>query len=488
MKSAYLYVRVSTDEQKRKGYSLPEQEECLLRYCELNNIEVKGIYREDYSAKTFKRPEWKLLFAKLKQNQGRNSENVLFLKWDRFSRNIENAYNMLGVLREINVQAMAIDQPIDFSVPESTVTLAIYLSIPEAENRRRALNTSAGLKRAKISGRHLGKAPLGYVNRTGLDGRKYITPKYPEANLIVWCFKEIAKGIYAAEQVRKMAYNKGLRCQSSNFYRLIRNPLYCGFFIQQEPNEESKKIKALHESLITETLFNEVQKILKSKQRQRGQISKIKDLFPLRGFVECPFCYRNLTGSFSKGKRKVYPYYHCQGSKCRGRFKAEVLHESYENELKKYSLSPGVKELFDLILASGSFLSDQEHILERKQLLRQVYEQETLILSARKLFIKNEIELDDFRAIKENYRDAIQQLNIEIDCVNDKLKKTDVPEKSGIASINNIYHWYKDQAVEDKRKIITLILPTSINREAVRFDSFRLDEAISKILIPIPIS
>lgn len=40
MKSAYLYVRVSTDEQKRKGYSLPEQEDRLLKYCETNNINV----------------------------------------------------------------------------------------------------------------------------------------------------------------------------------------------------------------------------------------------------------------------------------------------------------------------------------------------------------------------------------------------------------------------------------------------------------------
>jgi DNA invertase Pin-like site-specific DNA recombinase len=30
MESAYLYIRVSTDEQKRKGYSLPEQEDQLL--------------------------------------------------------------------------------------------------------------------------------------------------------------------------------------------------------------------------------------------------------------------------------------------------------------------------------------------------------------------------------------------------------------------------------------------------------------------------
>ena len=51
MKSAYLYVRVSTDEQKRKGYSLPEQEDRLLKHCDHCGIVVKGIYREDFSAK-----------------------------------------------------------------------------------------------------------------------------------------------------------------------------------------------------------------------------------------------------------------------------------------------------------------------------------------------------------------------------------------------------------------------------------------------------
>ncbi len=48
MKSAYLYVRVSTDEQKRKGYPLPEQEDRLLKYCEFNNIDMQR--RLDYGA------------------------------------------------------------------------------------------------------------------------------------------------------------------------------------------------------------------------------------------------------------------------------------------------------------------------------------------------------------------------------------------------------------------------------------------------------
>jgi DNA invertase Pin-like site-specific DNA recombinase len=69
MISAYLYVRVSTDEQKRKGYSLPEQEDRLLKYCEFNDIDVKGIYREDFSAKNFNRPEWKNLIATIKKKQ-----------------------------------------------------------------------------------------------------------------------------------------------------------------------------------------------------------------------------------------------------------------------------------------------------------------------------------------------------------------------------------------------------------------------------------
>lgn len=110
MKTAYLYVRVSTDEQKRKGYSLPEQEDRLLKYCESNNIQVKGIYREDFSAKNFNRPEWKQLVWTIKKDRSREENNILFIKWDRFSRNIEYAYEMIGMLRKYKTIAMAIDE------------------------------------------------------------------------------------------------------------------------------------------------------------------------------------------------------------------------------------------------------------------------------------------------------------------------------------------------------------------------------------------
>lgn len=109
MESTYIYVRVSTDEQKRKGYSLIEQEERLLHHCEINHIKIKGVFREDFSAKDFNRSEWKRLIQIIKKNKHRPPENKLFLRWDRFSRNIAFAYPMIDILNELNVQAMAID-------------------------------------------------------------------------------------------------------------------------------------------------------------------------------------------------------------------------------------------------------------------------------------------------------------------------------------------------------------------------------------------
>ncbi|MFA6058735.1 MAG: hypothetical protein WC756_11095 [Taibaiella sp.] len=116
---------------------------------------------------------------------------------------------------------MAIDQPIDFSVPESTVMLAVYLSVPEAENSRRALNTANGIRRAKQMGRYPSKAPIGFINLTTLDGKKIIVQKQPEASIIKWVFNQLAKNVNKIEVVRKMAYDKGLKYSKSHFLDLF---------------------------------------------------------------------------------------------------------------------------------------------------------------------------------------------------------------------------------------------------------------------------
>jgi site-specific DNA recombinase len=482
MKSAYLYIRVSTDEQKRKGYSLPEQEDRLLKYCEYNDIEVKGIYQEDYSARSFNRPEWKKLIATIKKESSKEDNNILFIKWDRFSRNIECAYEMISILRKHRTTAMAIDQRIDFSVPESTLMFAFYLAMPEAENERRALNTASGIRRAKQMGRYPNKAPLGYINLTALDGKKYIAPQHPEANIMKWAFQQIAKNCYKVEEIRKMAIDKGLKCSDSNFWKLIRNPVYCGLVRLSSESEGVQLIKGIHEPLISESLFAEVQNIINTKKKVTSKTDELKAAFPLKGFLICPTCSGKLRGSFSRGSTKRYPYYHCSGT-CKTRFKADLLNDSYNNKLQHLVLSKNITELFDLVLMDKNITSQKIGIVhERRLLLKQLEEQEGVLSKARKLFIADKLKFDDFSELKKEHRLITGTLTKELKTVNVKLSVIDRQFQSSDKPLVNIFNGYTELDVVDKRQIISWIPPTNIDIQTGRI-SIKLDNPLSKILL-----
>jgi len=58
---------------------------------------------EDHSAKTFNRPEWSNLLADLRKRKGQ-VDLILFTKWDRFSRNAGDAYQMINILRKLEAE------------------------------------------------------------------------------------------------------------------------------------------------------------------------------------------------------------------------------------------------------------------------------------------------------------------------------------------------------------------------------------------------
>ena len=43
---AGIYIRVSTEDQAREGFSLPEQEKRLRELCEENHIEIYRVYKD----------------------------------------------------------------------------------------------------------------------------------------------------------------------------------------------------------------------------------------------------------------------------------------------------------------------------------------------------------------------------------------------------------------------------------------------------------
>jgi hypothetical protein len=80
------------------------------------------------------------------------------------------------------------------------------------------------------------------------------------------------------------------------------------------------KIKGLHQPLVTQTLFDDVQDALTGKTSAPVVHKKVNPEFPLKGFVMCSECGKKLTAGFVKGRKEKYPRYWCWNTKCAVRY------------------------------------------------------------------------------------------------------------------------------------------------------------------------
>ena len=240
------YKRVSTDDQADRGFSLQHQEEMLLRWCEINKHEIVGIYTEDYSGKTFDRPEWKKVMAYCKKNRN-NVDLILTNRWDRFSR---NQYESLTVIKELELMGITVntvEQPLDLSNPDNKILLSLYLSIPEVENDKNSIRTSEGMRRAQKEGCWTGQAPKGYTN-VRIDKKSTLIPS-DSSKLIIQSFEKMASGIYSADQVRRWLNGQGMKISKNTFPSIIRNVAYIGkIYIKPYKKEPSLLVTGLHPS------------------------------------------------------------------------------------------------------------------------------------------------------------------------------------------------------------------------------------------------
>ena len=88
-KIAGLYIRVSTEDQAREGFSLPEQEKRLRAMCEYKGYEIYDVYRDaSISAKT---GNLRLEFERLLQDiRDKKVNTIVVLKLDRLTRSVKN--------------------------------------------------------------------------------------------------------------------------------------------------------------------------------------------------------------------------------------------------------------------------------------------------------------------------------------------------------------------------------------------------------------
>ncbi len=477
---ADLYIRVSTDEQADKGYSQRNQEEMLKKYCTNHFIEIRNVIYEDHSAKSFNRPEWKKLLSSLKKHCHK-SNLVLFTKWDRFSRNAGDAYQMINILRDLGVEPQAIEQPLDLSIPENKMMLAFYLAAPEVENDRRALNVFFGMRRAKKEGRYMGLAPVGYKNKIDELGKKYIEPEEPDATILIWAFEELAKGTFSTEQIWKKAKEKGLKCSKNAFWQLIRNPLYCGkIFLPKYKDEESRFVQGQHRAIISEELFENVQEVIDVRSRLYRTKIQTREDFILRGFLVCPICRNQLTASKSKGRTKYYSYYHCRKG-CSYRISVEKLDQIFEDELRKFAPKTEMLTIYREIIAETYYELTHSHQITKRQLSHQLKDYDSRLSHIRNLLATQKIDPEDYIEIKSQYNTTLKELKEKYEILNGSMPSIENLLKQDLNKLMTLDQVFKKGEIEDKRSLIQILYPEKLLFYGTLIQNTKLNDVLQFI-------
>ncbi|MNS70933.1 putative DNA-invertase from lambdoid prophage Rac [compost metagenome] len=407
--NAIIYSRVSTDEQAEKGFSLRHQKQVLQTYCGLNKICIVKHFEDDFSAKNFNRPEWKNLMDYVAKNK-KQIDKVLFTKWDRFSRNAEEAHTVIRKFSAMGIEVNSIEQPLDLTNPDNKVMLAMYLILPEVENDKISQRTKDGMRRAMKEGCFLAKAPYGYTNAKIL-GKTSVVPN-EQAEIVLQAFTEVAKGLEAVEIIRqRFKAELGLSLQKQQFYNMLRNDLYRGkVSIPEYKKESAEVIDGIHKAIVSNELFKIVQDVLDGRKNTGAKFpSAINEDFPVKANLFCPVCGRQITGSKSKGNGGYYEYYHCK-AKCGIRHKKQFVHDSIKKRLDEVSLSDNAKELYSAILTdviTANQKDAQKRILELDSELTSVRQ---MIIDAEDRFMAKEIELELFNRVTRRYHEKVSDL------------------------------------------------------------------------------
>jgi site-specific DNA recombinase len=312
MPSAVVYTRVSTEEQAKTGLSLENQEKACREFAERNGYQVLEVFREEgVSAKTADRKELMKMLNYCRSNKG-GVDAVIVWKVDRFARRAEDHLALKAVLIKQNVQLLSVTEPIE-DTNTGRLMETVLAAFAQFDNELRAERSKGGTYARVEQGGYPFYAPLGYANVKDSLKRPTLNKDSIRAPLIAQIFNEHKSGNYTQKQIAQFAFQIGLRSRkgqklaTQTVVNILQNPVYMS---KVKSPSTGELIPAIHEPIITEEIYYDVQDIFKGKGKEFRE-EKDKN-WPLRsGFLICATCKSPITGSSPKGRYKNYPRYSC---------------------------------------------------------------------------------------------------------------------------------------------------------------------------------
>jgi site-specific DNA recombinase len=406
-KVAGIYIRVSTEDQAREGFSLGEQEEKLKQLCDYKGYEVYKVYCDaGISAKDMEhRPKFQEMLKDMKENK---INYIVAYKLDRVTRSVRDLEELISQLEKYNTYLVCDRDDVNTSTANGRFFVRMLTVLSQLEIEIVSERTKFGLNGAIKSGHLPGQVALGFKK----DGNRKTIIDPATAPIVKRVFDLYLQGktflqisnIFNEEKV----LNKNWK--DTHIERIINNRLYMGDYEMYKRLKEWKNVEPVIymnvvDPIIPRYIWEEcqAQKIINQRTYTRDRV------YTFFQKLKCPKCGKIMKCKGSGGKRRKYVYYNCED--CHENIRESYVEEEFEKivgQLLRFD-----NEYNELFLP---LFADKEKQVDKSDIERDIINLTKQKERIKKAYMSEVVELDDFK-------EDLKVINEKLDILTKQLEK-----------------------------------------------------------------
>ena len=458
MKSIIL-ARVSTEEQRKDGQSIPAQLSRSRDYVANKGLELFKEYEFDESSTKDKRVKFDAIIDDVKKSK--ECIALVVETIDRLQRSYKESVLLDEFRKQGKVELHFIRENLVIK-RESNSSDILRWDMGVMFAKSYVLQLSDNVKRSlamKIeNGEVTGNVTIGYINKEDDQGKKYVIADPLRAPMIKKAFELYASGAYSLEQIVQVLAADGLKNKTKNgkpvnksqLDQILKNPFYYGVM-----RNKGKLYPHKYEPIIEKWLFDKCQEV---RDKRHGRVFKYNvKPFVFRSMIRCATC----GCMIGKDPKKGINY--CVCNEYRGKHGAKRVTE--EDLIKQVSVAfANIKVPDDVkadltIRIEKAFEAEQSYFTTSVSELRKEFDENAKMLK--------ESYLDKLKKIitSEQYEEVAKDLNKRQKEINNSLNDhTDANEEFMTSSnyilelANNAQELFESSEAETKRLLINLVL------------------------------
>ena len=401
-KIADIYIRVSTLDQAREGFSLPEQKEKLIEFCKSKGYEIHAIYADEgISAKDDKRPAYQQMINDIKNG----TVNVIVaLKLDRLTRSVYDVEKLMKLLEKYGCDLDCKDD--DSNTLTSTGRMCIRLTTAFSQNEieRCSERTKFGMVGAIKAGHIPNRTPIGFKR---ID--KKLVPDELIKDIIIRMYDLYLEG--KSYQGIANIYNKEeilgrTNWLDSTIQKIMTNELYKGDYVHGKRTKHPQYYEDVVEPIVSKEKWNACQ--YQTQRNARHYERTATYLFTNK--LKCSVCGNFLGGKATTKRKSGKKYYYYKCEKCRTNYKEDTIRDGLllqlydlirkDNLINKY-YTPFIKH------------KQEDNTKDYKNELKELEKQEERIKCA---YLNGVVKINEFD-------NELKSIRYKIDNINKKIKE-----------------------------------------------------------------